>query len=70
MSAASLPSFISEGDSKTVDAMLAFFLYECPSSMIPSRKEVADWAIALADRGSEFAGHAAACRKWAKGEAG
>lgn len=68
MSTAPLPSFISEGDSKTVDAMLAFFLYECPSSMIPSRDEVAAWALALAERGDEFAGHAEACGKWAKGE--
>ncbi|MDE1143592.1 MAG: hypothetical protein PW999_29070 [Paraburkholderia tropica] len=68
MSAAPLPSFISEGDSKAVNAMLAFFLYECPSSMIPSRDEVAAWALALAERGDEFACHAEACAKWAKGE--
>lgn len=48
--------------------MLAFFLYECPSSMIPSRDEVAAWALALAERGDEFACHAEACAKWAKGE--
>lgn len=68
MSTAPLPSFISEGDSKTVDAMLAFFLYECPSSMIPSRDEVAAWALALAERGDEFSRHAEGCRKWAEGE--
>ncbi|WP_233828336.1 hypothetical protein [Paraburkholderia sp. ZP32-5] len=68
MNAAPLPSFISESDSKTVDAMLAFFLYECPSSMIPSREEVAAWALALAERGDEFAPYAEACKKWAEGE--
>jgi hypothetical protein len=68
MSTAPLPSFISEGDSKTVDAVLAFFLYECPSSMIPSRDEVAAWALALTERGDEFSGHVEGCRKWAKGE--
>ncbi|UJH73328.1 MULTISPECIES: dioxygenase [Burkholderia] len=68
MTKASLPSFISEGDLKTVDSMLAFFLYECPSSMIPSREEVAEWALGLAERGDEFAGHAEGCKKWARGE--
>ncbi|WP_155016937.1 dioxygenase [Burkholderia ubonensis] len=68
MSKDKIPSFISEEGAKTVDATLAFFLHECPSSMIPSRDEVAAWARVLADRGDEFACHAEACRKWAKGE--
>lgn len=68
MSTSPLPSFISEGDLKTLDTALAFFLHECPSSMIPSRAEVANWALALEKHGNEFASAAAACSEWAKGE--
>jgi hypothetical protein len=45
--------------------MLAFFLYECPSSMIPPRDEMAAWALPLAERGDEFA-HAKGYTKWSE----
>lgn len=48
-----------------VDLLLAFFLWECPTSMIPSRDTVLDWARSLESRGPEFSGHAKACREWA-----
>jgi hypothetical protein len=55
---------IVNGTMQDLDSFLAFFLYECPSSMIPSREEVQRWAEALDRRGPEFASGAAACREW------
>nr|WP_311527974.1 hypothetical protein [uncultured Ralstonia sp.] len=50
-----------------LDAFLAFFLSECPSSMIPRKEEVQRWAEALDKRGPEFASDAAACREFVSG---
>ncbi|MGA7816143.1 hypothetical protein [Caballeronia sp.] len=55
---------IVSGTKQDLDSFLAFFLWECPSSMIPSKKEVRQWAEALAKRGPEFASDAKACREW------
>jgi len=50
-----------------LDFFLAFFLWECPSSMIPTKEEVLRWAAALEKRGPEFALDAAACREFVSG---
>ena len=52
------------GTKTDLDSFLAFFLWECPSSMIPTKKEVQSWAEALEKRGPEFASDAAACREF------
>lgn len=52
------------GTERQVDAMLAFFLYECPTSMIPSVEQVRDWGRLLEGRGAEFAKHASMCAIW------
>lgn len=52
-------------DHQKLDFLIGFFLHECPSSMIPSKAEVLEWAEALEAReGAEFTAHAAACRSW------
>ncbi|MFS8979712.1 hypothetical protein PO002_35445 [Cupriavidus necator] len=61
---------IRHGTKAELDAFLTFFLSECPSTMIPTKAEVACWAEALAARGPEFASDAAACRAFARGEGG
>lgn len=53
-----------DGSEREVDAMLAFFFYECSTNMIPSHDQVHEWGRILAQRGPEFAGHAAACLRW------
>jgi hypothetical protein len=55
---------IVNGTKQDLNPFLAFFLWECPSSMIPSKEEVRRWAEALDRRGPEFASAAAACREW------
>ncbi|MGC0015387.1 hypothetical protein ACPPTR_07800, partial [Ralstonia pseudosolanacearum] len=58
---------IVNGTKQDLDSFLAFFLWECPSSMIPTKEEVLRWAEALDKRGSEFASDAAACREFVRG---
>jgi hypothetical protein len=55
------------GTKADLDSFLAFFLWECPSSMIPTKKEVQRWAEALEKRGPEFASDAVACREFISG---
>lgn len=45
---------------------LVFFLWECPSSMIPTRAAVTNWADVLETRGPEFVHFVTECRNWAK----
>ena len=52
------------GTTDEISVFLAFFLYESPTSMIPSSHEVASWAEAFDARGPEFASSAAACREY------
>jgi hypothetical protein len=58
---------IINGTKRDLDAFLAFFLWECASSMIPTKDEVQRWAEALDKRGPEFASDAAACREFVSG---
>lgn len=58
---------IINGTKGELDSFLAFFLWECPSSMIPTKEEVQRWAEALDKRGPEFASDAAACREFVGG---
>lgn len=44
--------------------LLSFFLWECPTSMIPSHDAVKKWARTLDARGSGFADLANECRDW------
>lgn len=55
---------VSNSTKPDLDSFLTFFLWECPSSMIPSKGEVRRWADALDARGHEFASEARACREW------
>ena len=55
---------VNNGTKQELDSFLTFFLWECPSSMIPSRREVQRWADALDKRGAEFVSDAKACRDW------
>ncbi|SPB14176.1 hypothetical protein NOV72_01425 [Caballeronia novacaledonica] len=53
---------VMNGTKEELDRFLAFFLHECPTSMIPTRQQVLQWVDALEKRGPEFASDAAACR--------
>lgn len=66
-SQAAIPDVILNGSSKELDFFLGFFLWECPSSMIPTREDVRMWAEALEQRGPEFFRDAAACREYVDG---
>ncbi|MEZ0606192.1 hypothetical protein ACAX43_29310 [Paraburkholderia sp. IW21] len=55
------------GTKADLDSFLAFFLWECPSRMIPDKEEVRRWAEALDKRGPEFESDAATCREFVSG---
>jgi hypothetical protein len=58
---------IINGTKRDLDPFLAFFLWECPSSVTPTKDEVQRWAEALDKRGPEFASDAAVCREFVSG---
>jgi hypothetical protein len=44
--------------------LLEFFLWSCPSSMIPTAEIVTKWKETLLGRGAEFATLVAECDEW------
>lgn len=49
---------------KQIDMLLTFFLWECPTSMIPSHAMIKEWIEILERRGPDFASAVAACREF------
>ncbi|MGF6858184.1 hypothetical protein [Paraburkholderia sp. CI3] len=61
---------VANGTRKELNFFLGFFLHECPTSMIPAKQQVQEWAEILEKRGPEFSADAAACREFSKGSDG
>jgi hypothetical protein len=61
---------VAKGTRQELNFFLGFFLHECPTSMIPTKQQVQQWAEVLEKRGPEFSADAAACHEFVKGRDG
>ncbi|WP_035570502.1 hypothetical protein [Paraburkholderia graminis] len=61
---------VANGTRKELNFFLSFFLHECPTSMIPAKQQVQEWAEVLEKRGPQFLADAAACHEFSKGSDG
>ena len=57
-------TFPSEDGFELTADLLDFFLWNCPTSMIPSHVDVRKWRATLAARGPEFASLVTECDEW------